>query len=346
MTLLKPSGVGAEIYYRLRDNYLTKIPYGNEFSVKVDQDPIMSRDGIREDHIAFRTFSCPVGDIPNGFEFIERIFCACGWSRAKDENGEEYRYDFPHMKVKAIHLEYPEDRPDLPKIFVSQLMVDELENKDDVRRVKADLNDAKDPLTAEDKDILDRCSKGESFEKEELEASGFFDRCFKALERPWMPPHRETILEVDKKSQYAAWTLLNGGLNHVAYLTSDLDATAEAHAKAGRQLLPNIMQDAEGTLRQTSVRSPMFEFEVSDGEHHDDHEHHGESGMLRFEVREKDDTIGTIMWTGPFAELIERPLKADGSRRENFLPGNAAHIFASTQNLQHDAKNEKAAASS
>jgi hypothetical protein len=73
-------------------------------------------------------FDCPMGEIkPVGIGTIERIFGPLGWKRGVDEKGKEYNYDFPNMKVRAIHLEYPEDRPDLPKMFVSELMVDELE---------------------------------------------------------------------------------------------------------------------------------------------------------------------------------------------------------------------------
>jgi hypothetical protein len=51
-------------------------------------------------------------------------------------------------------------------------------------------------------------------------------------------------------------------------------------------------------------------------------------------VREDDGRIGTIRWTGPFAEIIERPIGADGKRFEAFLASNAAHIFAATRNKE------------
>jgi hypothetical protein len=59
-----------------------------------------------------------------------------------------------------------------------------------------------------------------------------------------------------------------------------------------------------------------------------------EAGVFDFEVREDDGSKGKIRWTGPFAEIIERPLGEDGKRYEAFLPENAAHIFAATRNKE------------
>lgn len=327
--LLKRSDIGALIYERLKSAYLKKIPYGNEFSVIVDDDPIMKKHGIREDHIAFRTFFCDTGEIPRGIESVERIFRACGWSRGVDaETGEDYRYDFPNMNVRAIHVEFPEDRPDLPKIFISELVVDDLAEKADQSAIIGDLKTTKDPLTEEDRGWLKRLEADERMPASY--AKGFADRCYQALDRPWLPPHRSTILETDKRSQYTAWTLLNGGMNHIAYLTKDLEATAQKHSDHGRELLPNIMGSKEVGLLQTSVRSPYFMFDVTE----DAEKVHDSDGKLEFQVREQDGTLGTIRWTGPFAELIERPLNPDGTRRENFLASNAAHIFAATKNKE------------
>lgn len=326
--MLSPSDVGAAIYSKMREEYLKKIPYGNEFSVVEGEDPIMSKEGLREDHIAFRCFDCPMGEIPSGFASVERIFGALGWHRGVDENGKEYNYDFPNMKVRAVHLEYPEDRPDLPKIFVSTLIVDQLDPSD-AKKIKADLADTKDPLTKEDLEWLEYLSKGGTIPTED--AQGLIERAYASLNRPWLPPHRSTVLDVNDRSQYASWTLLNGGMNHIAYLTADIEKTAEAHKNAGRELLPTIQGSKEKGLLQTSLRSPMFEFAVTE----DLDGSKVEAGVFDYIVREDDESYGTIRWTGPFAEIIERPLGIDGERYEAFLPENAAHIFAATRNKEH-----------
>ncbi len=326
-TMLKASDVGAAIYYKLRADYLQKIPYGNEYAVQVDGDNVMGTKGLREDHIAFRAFKCPTGTIPQGIASIERIFGPLGWSRGVDERGVEYAYDFPNMHLKAIHLEYPADRPDLPKMFISELLVDELEPADAVK-IKRDLFDTVDPLTDDDKNWLQRLKNGETMV--ETLADGLIDRAYKALARPWQPPHRATVLQTNERSQYAAWTLLNGTMNHIAYLTANIDVTAQGHKDAGRELLPTIQGSKEKGLLQTSVRSPMFEFAVTE----DDDGSVVEAGVFDFAVREEDGRLGSIRWTGPFAEIIERPLGMDGKRFEAFLADNAAHIFAATRNKE------------
>ena len=325
--LMKASDVGAEIYYKLRADYLQKIPYGNEFSLQVKDDPVMGKTGLREDHIAFRAFACKTGDIPSGIASIERIFGPLGWSRGVDVNGKEYAYDFPNMHLKAIHLEYPKDRPDLPKMFISELLVDELE-PEDAAKIKADLADTLDPLTDDDKKWLQKLKDGQLIDADD--AQGLIDRAYKALARPWQPPHRSTVLQTNERSQYAAWTLLNGTMNHTAYLTEDIHVTAQRHKDAGRELLPSIQGSEEKGLLQTSVRSPMFEFAVTE----DDDGSLVEAGVFDFPVREQDGSLGSIRWTGPFAEIIERPLGADGKRFEAFLADNAAHIFAATRNKE------------
>ena len=330
--LLKASDVGAVIYYKMREEYLKKIPYGNEFSVPETRDGVMSAQGLREDHIAFRAFACSMGEMPSGFESIERIFRPLGWKRGVQADGKEYNYDFPNMKVRAIHLEYPADRPDLPKIFVSELIVDQLD-AEDARKIKADLADTKDPLTTADKQWLQRLEQGERIP--ESEAKGLIERAYASLNRPWQPPHRSTILEVNDRSQYATWTLLNGGMNHIAYLTADIEKTVAGHKAAGREMLPTIQGSKEKGLLQTSVRSPMFEYAVTE----DLDGSSVEAGVFDYTVREADGSFGSIRWTGPFAEIIERPLADDGKRYEAFLPENAAHIFAATRNKETKQQN-------
>ena len=66
------------------------------------------------DHIAFRSFGLP----GFGIASISAPFLELGYEQA----GEYY---FEEKKLKAIHLAYPED-PTLPKIFISELMVERM----------------------------------------------------------------------------------------------------------------------------------------------------------------------------------------------------------------------------
>ena len=69
------------------------------------------------DHIAFRTFGLP----GFGINSIAAPFQALGYQAC----GEYY---FEEKKLNAIHLEFPEDNT-LPKIFISELMVERMSPK-------------------------------------------------------------------------------------------------------------------------------------------------------------------------------------------------------------------------
>ncbi len=66
------------------------------------------------DHIAFRTFGLP----GFGIASISAPFETLGYEKKGD-------YYFEQKKLKAIHLEFPADKR-LPKIFISELMVERL----------------------------------------------------------------------------------------------------------------------------------------------------------------------------------------------------------------------------
>jgi hypothetical protein len=68
---------------------------------------------VLNDHVAFRTFAHPSIDIDK----MKRIFVESGYK----EKGE---YHFKVKKLYAIHLEPPQT--DWPKVFISQLLMDQL----------------------------------------------------------------------------------------------------------------------------------------------------------------------------------------------------------------------------
>lgn len=95
---------------RLHDSYASK----SIVALKVRQ-VIESMGGhYINDHIAFRSFGLP----GFGISSIATPFIALGYKEA----GEYY---FEQKKLKAIHLEYEGD-PTLPKIFISELMIERL----------------------------------------------------------------------------------------------------------------------------------------------------------------------------------------------------------------------------
>lgn len=86
-------------------------------------------EDVRNDHIAFRTF----GLEPVSISSLERTFVSSGYEMCGS-------YEFPAKRLRARHYEPPVDT--WPKIFISELKVDELQprSRDVVRRLVAQVD--------------------------------------------------------------------------------------------------------------------------------------------------------------------------------------------------------------
>ncbi|QIA07194.1 DUF1338 family protein [Draconibacterium halophilum] len=93
--------------------YLERVLYAREY-----QRLVISKGGsVVNDHIAFRTFNTHTGEQPEGIRALRHIISCLDYFPVE-------KYDFKKKKLKAVHFEHPD--PMLPKIFVSQLEVDQL----------------------------------------------------------------------------------------------------------------------------------------------------------------------------------------------------------------------------
>jgi hypothetical protein len=221
--------------------YRQRVSYAAKYQVMVEQ-----RGGkVQNDHLAFRTFNCPTGDQPAGVVAIARYFEPLGYVR-KD------KYIFEDKKLTAWHWQHATNAA-MPKIFISQLEVDQLS-----------------PATA---DAI--CQSVAKAYDRPLSASFFT--------RPWEAPLRETVQAVNKESQYAAWTLLHGNaVNHfTAYINAqgvkewpDLEVTANALRVAGIPMKAEIEGDRGTKLRQSSTEAVDEDCEVLEAD--------GSTGKLRW----------------------------------------------------------------
>jgi hypothetical protein len=124
---------------------------------------------VVNDHIALRTYGHP----KVGLEVLARPFLRSGYE-------EKGRYRFPEKKLVARHFEPP--RPDLPKIFVSELVLEELSPL--ARTIVEELVDQVDPQRA-----------------------ARFDFCI--LGRPWRVTYK-VYEQLAAESEYAAWVAAFG----------------------------------------------------------------------------------------------------------------------------------------
>ena len=303
---MSDSGVLDKLLDILWTQYKKRVPYAAQYQKMVED-----RGGnVQNDHIAFRTFNCRVGAQPPGVEGIARIFTALGYQQ-KDN------YLFPDKKLTAWHYEHESD-PRNPKLFISQLEVDQLPPAT-AALIEKSVSLAPDLLTPGDQDILRRLKETGLGP---VQAEALAKRLAQFFVRPWVAPRRRDVEAADKDSQYAAWTLLHGnGVNHfTAYINEqrikewpDIEATVAILRAAGVPMKKEFEGERGSRLRKSSTTASMEDCEVV----------------------EDDGSKGTINWSYAYYELAERGNVPgpDGSptRFQGFLGAQATNLFEMTK---------------
>lgn len=304
---MSQSEVLAGLLDLLWQQYKGRVAYAAQYQRMVEE-----RGGhLRNDHIAFRTFNCDTGDQPRGVEAIARIFKALGYER-KDN------YLFADKYLTAWHYEHRTD-PRNPKIFISQLEVDQLPPRT-ADAIRESVADAPDLLSAEDRKALASLSEGQSHSNHAASALAGHLAAF--FGRPWNAPKRSVVEEVDEESQYAAWTLLHGNsVNHfTAYINEqavtdwpDIEATVAAMRAAGIPMKEGFEGERNSKLRQSSTKAAMEDCPVI----------------------EDDGRPGKLHWSYAYYELAERGdvpgPNGKPSRFQGFLGPQATNLFEMTK---------------
>ena len=273
-------------------------------SALIGHQIIQSAEDISNDHVAFRT----IGVEHLGIASLEKISLAYGYTKR-----DKYRFDA--KKLDAYWYAPPEDH--YPRIFISELCVDELSDEAQqiirsyTRVVKSD------PV---EHISLDKWQQVDKFLHSSL---------WELL--TW--EHYERLLE---ESEYAAWALYNRYyLNHFTISVHDLsdnyntiesfNAFLESISVKLNDSGGTIKVSPDGLLKQSSTVAQVIESEFRVGK--DQIEKHPISGSY-VEFAERL----------PLAEHANLP-KEDitrSHRRDGFEAGNADRIFESTYTSQTD----------
>jgi hypothetical protein len=289
----------------LWQQYLHRVPYARTYYSMVAEQG----GKTVHDHIAFRTLNTHTGEQPSGIRALGHLLEILNYRKAG-------KYKFPKMMASAVHYEHPD--PLLPRVFVSQLEVEELPEwaRKIIISCVADtpylLSDeaieltnilgARGVITTEAAEIL----------TEEL--TGYF-------RRPWRLPLKEDLLKINDVSQYAAWTLLHGNsVNHFAANINlqhvadwpDLEATCIAMAKAGVPMKPEI-EGAKGSILRQSATQAVKE---------------------RIRIRNEAGEVEEMDWTYAYYEFTERGfIIADEGEKlfSGFISDQATHLFRMTE---------------
>lgn len=255
-------------------------------------------DAIENDHIAFRTMGVP----QLGIASLERIFLHYGYARRD-------RYDFAAKRLNAFW--YAPPRPDLPRIFISELRVGDL-SAEAQRTITGYTDEVRhDPVDALD---LDDWAQVDDFLHRGL----------------WRLPTWADYSALAAESEYAAWVIYNRYyLNHFTVTIHNLPAGYNTIASFNAFLQRNgfKLNDAGGTIKtspdgkllQSSTVAEMIDAAFAGGD-----THRIAGSYVEFAERRPLDQ---------FAHL-PAPLLTREQRREGFEAGNADKIFESTYSGQ------------
>jgi len=258
----------------------------------VQKGLITSANEIQNDHIAFRT----MGVENLGIASLERIFLHYGYRKMD-------HYLFPAKKLSAYW--YAPPLPHLPRIFISQLMVDQLsdKNKGIIRSYTAEVK----------QDPVDMLNLDNPLQVDEF------------LHQPlWRTPSWQDYQALSNESEYAAWVIYNRYyLNHFTISVHKLPDGYNTISQFNNFLEENgfqlndsggkIKTSKDGLLIQSSTVAEMIDAE--------------------FATSKGEPVIKKI--SGSYVEFAERRLlnpggDKNGERRDGFEVNNADRIFEST----------------
>ena len=287
----------------LMRRYRERVPAVEKvISLLLEHDLIAGESEIENDHIAFRTMGVPL----LGIKSIDRIFLEYGYERRES-------YHFPAKKLDAYWYSPPADK--YPRIFISELRVDDLSEK--ARNIIHSYTDevTSDPILQLD---LQNPEAVDNYLHTGL----------------WRTPTWADYQTLASESEYAAWVIYNRYyLNHFTISVHNLPGESNTVEAFNQFLECNGIQlnDAggkakispDGLLIQSSTVAEMVSAEfASDGEATEIHEIAG--SYVEFAERRVLPEFANMP-----AEEITRI-----HRRDGFEAGNADKIFESTFSSQ------------
>lgn len=279
----------------LMRRYSERVPDVNKVADAMIAEGIISeRNDIENDHVAFRTMGVP----QLGIQSFEKIFLHFGYEKRDF-------FNFEGKKLNAYWFSPPEPR--FPRIFVSELRVDDL--SENAQRIIRSYTDEVKTDPADSLDLNDGAAVDEF------------------LHKPlWRTPTWEDYEALQQESEYAAWVIYNRYyLNHytisVHNLKEGYGTIQEFNAfleRIGVKLNDaggKIKISPDGGLLQSSTVAEMIDAEFADGSTHAISGSYVEFAERKILPQFKGIPIDKI-------ESIHR--------RDGFETGNADKIFEST----------------
>ncbi len=301
--MLKPE-IACHLWESLWQEYKARVSYA-----QIYEQMITAAGGtVANDHIAFRSLRLVVdsnqGQVNLGINYLGQIAEALGYVPA----GE---YIFPETHLYACHYSHPQAAEfDLPKLFISELIVDEL--PDDIAQL---IYSTVSTISEEISSFVIPQAEGN--------CEDITQKLQKVFTRPWETPRHSVVEAVNQVTQYGAWVLLHGyAVNHfTGYVNRqntpvypDIDTTVMGLAKLGVPMKAEIEGDVSCGLRQTATQA------------------------VKEMVTVIDDVSGEeiqIPWTYAYYEIAQRYLVEVAPGKSElfsaFLGKNAQQLFEMTR---------------
>jgi len=297
-----------ELLKRLWEQFIERVSYANTYTQLVAQ----KGGTVVNDHIALRTLNTHTGEQPEGIRAIKHIIEVLEYKPVGT-------YRFSRRRLNAVHFEHPD--PTFPKIFVSQLEVEELPAWAQ-KLIHETVKDTPYLLSDIGIELLQLLKKEGGITAEA--AQYLVNDLVQYFRRPWEPPSKEDVIKLCDVSQYGAWVLLHGNsVNHfTAYINfqdvaewPNLETTCKALETAGVPMKDNIEGASGSKLRQSATRAVKEAVEVRG-----------------------DEGIEKIDWTYAYYELAERGfIEENGELKlfSGFLGDQAQHLFDMTKTVDN-----------
>jgi len=297
--MINKQAILSEVLKGLMRRYQERVPDVSAIlEVMRTEGLIQSPADIENDHIAFRSLGVP----HLGIASLEKIFLHLGYTRRDP-------YSFPAKKLNAWWYAPPE--PGLPRIFLSELRVQDLPeaSQEIIRRYTG-------AITSDPVDMLD------------LDNAAVIDQFLHSSN--WAVPSWEDYHALADVSEYAAWAIYNRYyLNHFTISVHNLpegyntiaqfNDFLEAHGFTLNSAGGKIKQSPDGLLLQSATVAGKIEASFPGGE-----KKLIAGSYVEFAERKA---------LPQFAELPKAELKRQ-HRREGFEARNADKIFESTYKSQ------------
>ncbi|MBE9037588.1 DUF1338 domain-containing protein [aff. Roholtiella sp. LEGE 12411] len=299
---MKPE-IALHLYLLLWQEYSARVSHACTY-----QQMITAAGGtVANDHIAFRSLrllvDSPQGQVNLGIDYLGQLAEALGYVVA----GE---YTFAQTHLYARYYRHPQQEEfDLPKLFISELIVDELPA--DIAQL---ISQTVSSFSSQPEITSVLKSEGNCESIAQLQ---------KVFTRPWLPPQRSLVEEVNQVTQYGAWVLLHGyAVNHfTGYVNRqntaaypDIDTTARGLANLGVPMKAEIEGNVACGLRQTATQAVTEMVTVLDN-------------ISGAKIQ--------IPWTYAYYEIAQRyPVEIEPGKQvlfDAFLGSNAQQLFEMTR---------------